>query len=392
MRLLATTLVFCIGLSALPAAYAQDQASPEAKAVANPRLKRMAAGSYHTCALTETNRVKCWGDNTRGQLGDGTQTDRLTAGPVLSLGGGLKSVAAGSDHTCVLTSNGGIKCWGRGIVGALGDGLALDRYTPAFVLGLSSGAIAVTAGGDHTCAITKSGGVKCWGWNATGQLGDGTKTLRLAPVSVKGLSAKVIAISAGGDYTCAVEDTGRVKCWGGNINRQLGDGTTDERLKPVAVVGLRGAAAVSASPISDHTCALTTGGAAICWGKNNSGQLGDGTADERLQPVAVVGLTRGVRAIAAANQFTCALLGSGSVQCWGANLAAATLGNDGLQQIYYTPVFVSNFNGTSISSGMYHSCAHVTSGAAACWGTNADGQLGNGDTLLRKVPARVKRF
>ncbi len=392
MRLLAAALMFCIGFSALPAAHAQDQASQEARAVANPRLKRIAAGAYHTCALTETNRVKCWGDNTRGQLGDGTLMDRLTAGPVLSLGGGLKSVAAGANHTCVLTGAGGIKCWGRGIVGALGDGVALDRPTPAFVRGLSSGAIAVAAGADHTCAVTKPGGVKCWGWNASGQLGDGTKTTRLAPVSVKGLSAKVIALSAGLDYTCAVEDTGRVKCWGGNFYRQLGDGTTEERLKPVAVVGLRGAAAVSASLGSTHTCALTTGGAAFCWGWNNSGQLGDGTAEERFQPVAVVGLARGVRAIAAGNQFTCALLSSGKVQCWGANLAGATLGNDGLQQNYYTPVFVSNFNGTSIASGAYHSCAHATSGGAACWGTNADGQLGNGDMLLRKVPVRVKRF
>jgi alpha-tubulin suppressor-like RCC1 family protein len=392
MRLLAAVLVFGLGLASLPTANAQDRDSVAAKAVANPRLIRMAAGSYHTCALTETGRVKCWGDNTRGQLGDGTQMDRLTAVPVLSLAGGLKSVTAGATHTCVLTSSGGIKCWGRGITGALGDGVGLDRYTPAFVSGLSSGAIAVSAGGDHTCAITKPGGVKCWGWNASGQLGDGTKTLRLAPVSVKGFSGKVIALSAGLNYTCAVEDTGRVRCWGGNINRQLGDGTTEERLIPVAVAGLRGVAAVSASMIATHTCALTTGGAAFCWGSNRAGQLGDGTEEERTEPVPVVGLAGSVRAIATGNEFTCALLSSGKAQCWGANLGAATLGNDGLQENYLTPVFVKYLDGTSIASGVSHSCAHRKSGGAACWGLNLDGQLGNGDTSLRKVPVRVKRF
>jgi alpha-tubulin suppressor-like RCC1 family protein len=147
------------------------------------------------------------------------------------------AIAAGDYHTCALTAAGGVKCWGRNFDGQLGDGTITDRHTPVFVKGLKSGVAAIAAGGFETCAITTAGGAKCWGDNSFGQLGDGTKTERHLPGFVKGLKSGVAAIATGTRHTCAMTDTGRVKCWGNNEFGQLGDGTTTERLTPVKVVG-----------------------------------------------------------------------------------------------------------------------------------------------------------
>src|SRR5207248_319737 len=138
--------------------------------------------------------------------------------------------------TCALTSAGAVKCWGANGVGQLGDGTTTERQTPGTVSGLASGAAALAAGG--TCALARAGAVKCWGANYVGQLGDGTTTDRLIPVAVSGLASGAAALAAGGAHTCALTSAGAVKCWGWNENGQLGDGTTADRLIPVAVSGL----------------------------------------------------------------------------------------------------------------------------------------------------------
>jgi alpha-tubulin suppressor-like RCC1 family protein len=185
------------------------------------------------------------------------------------------------------------------------------------VNGLSSGVLAVTAGGYHTCALTSAGAVKCWGDNYWGALGDGTRENRPVPVNVVGLSSGVTAMTASG-HTCALTSAGGVKCWGRNVSGQLGDGTTENRLVPVDVVGLSGG--VTAITASGHTCALTTSGAVKCWGSNSNGQLGDGTTENRPTPVDVSGLSSGVLAVTAGGYHTCALTSVGGVKCWGDNL------------------------------------------------------------------------
>src|SRR5205823_3213591 len=158
-------------------------------------------GGY-SCALTSAGGIKCWGDNGWGQLGDGTTTERHRPVDVSGLAGGVAAISAGGDHTCALTSAGGVKCWGHNVFGQLGDGTTTDGHAPVDVSGLGGGVAAIAAGGCHTCALTTAGGVKCWGDNTDGELGDGTTTERHAPVDVLGLAGGVAAVSVGALHTC----------------------------------------------------------------------------------------------------------------------------------------------------------------------------------------------
>jgi alpha-tubulin suppressor-like RCC1 family protein len=199
----------------------------------------IAAGGEHTCALTSGGGVKCWGANGAGQLGDGTTTWRSTPVDVVGLGSGVSAIAASGYHTCALASGGGVKCWGRNSYGQLGDGTTTDRNTPVDVVGLANGAAAIAAGYWHTCALmdlTSGGGVKCWGWNTSGQLGDGTTIQRSTPVNVVRLGSGVAAIATGWFHTCTLTTDGGVKCWGWDGYGQLGLGTITYRTTPVDVV------------------------------------------------------------------------------------------------------------------------------------------------------------
>ena len=297
----------------------------------------LALGAHDSCALMRSGGVKCWGWNRSGQVGDGTTTDRLRPVAVVGLRSGVTAIAAGTEHTCAVLSTGGAKCWGENTWGQLGDGTTRSTITPVDVSGLSSGVTAITAGDSHTCALTSTGGAKCWGGNVFGELGDGTFDLRrLTPVDVSGLTIGLSAISAGDFDTCALTSSGAAKCWGSNFWGQLGDGTTTDRSTPVDVVGMSsGLTAISGS---EHTCAVTNAGGARCWGANQFGELGDGTTTQRLTPVDVYGLAAGARAPAAGLDHTCAVMSAGGVKCWGLN-EHGELG-DGTTTDHQTPVDV----------------------------------------------------
>ncbi|MEZ4639494.1 MAG: hypothetical protein R2873_21940 [Caldilineaceae bacterium] len=353
-----------------------------------PENVRLTAGYNHACVVTDSGGVKCWGQNEYGQLGDDTTTTRRTPVDVIGLDSGITSIVAGHSHTCAVTTEGAVKCWGDNFKGELGDGTQTHRSTPVGVLGLDSGVTALAAGYNHTCALTISGGVKCWGFNFKGQLGNGTQADSLTPVDVDGLDSGVAAIAAANSHTCALTDAGGVKCWGQNDHGRLGDGTTTDRPTPVDVRGLV-SGAISLTAGYSHTCATLQNGDVKCWGWNGYGQLGDGTQIERSTPVDVRDLTGG-GAIAAGNTSTCAVSSNGGVKCWGSN-GYGQLG-DSTRVVRYTPVNVSGLDSgfVAVATGNDHACALTSGGGVRCWGRNNYGQLGDGTLHDRLTPADVQ--
>lgn len=351
-------------------------------------IATIAAGGEHTCALTTDGGIKCWGDNATHQLGDGTAIHRSTPVDVMGLGSGAAAIAAGDYHTCALTTGGGVKCWGANESGQLGDGTMTGRRTPVDVVGLESGMAAIATGGYHTCALTTGGGVKCWGWNRYGQVWEGTEEESNTPVDVEGLTDGVMAIAAGRFHTCALTVDSGVKCWGANESGQLGDGTTVDRSTPVDVVGL-GSGVVAITAGGWHTCALTTGGGVKCWGANGAGQLGNGTWTYRPTPEDVIGLGSSETAIVAGWNHTCVLIRDGGVRCWGWN-RSGQLG-DGTMTDRNRPVDVVDLGSgvTAIAAGGEHTCALITDSGAKCWGWNRHGQLGDGTWTDRRTPVDV---
>jgi len=282
-----------------------------------------------------------------GQVGDGTTVNRSTPTQVSGLESGVLAIAAGYGHTCAVTTGGAVKCWGYNVYGQLGDGTTTNRPTPTLVSGLSSGVPPIATGYFHTCAVTAAGGVVCWGYNGSGQLGDGTYENSLTPTPVFGLASGVAAVAAAPYHTCAVTSGGGARCWGYNTQGQLGDGTTAEQRKPTPVSGLA-SGVLSIAADYGHTCAVTTGGGALCWGDNYWGQLGDGTHESRLTPTPVFGLTSGTAAIAAGSYYTCALTTGVGVRCWGNN-ASGQFGT-GARVVGVTPLAVYGFGG-AIAAG-----------------------------------------
>lgn len=345
------------------------------------------AGTYYTCALLDTGGVKCWGTNTSGQLGDGTTVRRLTAVDVDGLTSGVAAIAGGSEHTCAALAAGGVKCWGRNNRGQLGDGTTEMRISPVDVTGLSSGAIGISAGWFHSCAVMGDGTMRCWGRNVDGQLGDGTMEERHTPVEVTGVTGSLVVASCGGYHTCAIHETGSLWCWGRNEQGQLGDGTNTRRILPTPVSGM-GSDVTFVDSGQTFTCAVQAGGLK-CWGGSGSGELGDGTLTARSTPTAVLGLEERAAAVSAGASHACGLLETGGVMCWGDN-AEGKLG-DGRSSVVSLPHEVEDLGGTalSIAAGVTHSCAPVDAGHIACWGNNTFGALGDGTFDMKTGPVQV---
>ena len=334
------------------------------------------ANRQTTCALTVSGSAKCWGDI----IGDDHLIGATIPIPedVPGLGNGISAIAIGGDHACALPNDEEVKCWGSNRYGQLGIGSYDDLEIPLQnVEGLEAGIMAITAGSSHTCALLGTGGVKCWGHNYIGQLGTGSRGIEsldeTTPVDVAGLESGVVAITAGSEHTCALLDTGGVKCWGRNLESQLGDAVFDDiAIAPVDIIGLENdAVAIKAGSL--HTCALLDTGGVKCWGSNDDGQIGTGTVDPHRTgvptPQGVIGLDSGIVEISASGTNNCALTQGGEVECWGNGSG--------------TPSEIVGLESgiTAITSGWFHSCALTSTGGVKCWGQNYVGQLGNGDIV-----------
>jgi alpha-tubulin suppressor-like RCC1 family protein len=328
-----------------------------------------------------------------GQLGTGTTTWSATPTAVtMPTNVTFTAINAGFTHTCALTASGTAYCWGNNIFGQLGDGSTEDSTTPvAVVMPAGVTFVAIVVSTYHTCALTASGNVYCWGINRTNQLGNGTTTDSSVPLIVTmptGITFSSIATS--GYSTCALTASGAAYCWGSNTFGQLGIGSTSNAAVPTAVTMPTGITFVFISVGRYHTCALTASGAAYCWGLNLGGSLGNGTTTNSTVPVAVT-MPSGITfdTISTGWNHTCALTAAGIAYCWGQNSGQV---GDGSTTNRTTPMLVSMPTGmtfTDIMAGATHTCALAGNGLAYCWGTNTNGQLGLCNCITYTRPSQV---
>ncbi len=353
---------------------------------------QIVTGRDFSCALVaisdEGNRgVKCWGDNTMGQLGNGTTTSSSAPVDVVDLPPGLMEIAAGGRHACALLETGGVKCWGSNVNGQLGNGTAVVfSSTPVDVIGLSSGVLAIDSLNQHTCAVM-GGGVRCWGGNGFGQCGDGTTvTPRRSPVDVTGIPERVSSVTAGGYHTCVMGAPASVHCWGDNEYGQVGNGTTETPVLDPALVPFP-VNVFSLSAGGNNTCARIgeVGGEVMCWGRNDSGQCGDDTMDTpKLVPGSVMqfdGLKlEEVKGLETGGAHSCVVIVGGDALCWGYNdEGQCGTGDTVTPQLRAVQVTGPVGNAVQVATSVYrHTCSLTAAGGVRCWGYNGSGQCGNG--------------
>ena len=302
--------------------------------------------------------------------------------------GNVELVAAGARSACALLEGGGVCCWGA--PGLVGDGTRSLRVEPVAVKGLAAGAQSLTAGLSHTCALSSAGQVKCWGENARGQLGLGTTENALEPSVITTLEG-VTAVAAGAGHTCALLSSGEVRCWGVNDQYQLGGGASATALKPVPVEGLTdGIRDIAAG--AGHTCAVTASGEVHCWGGNTHGELGMGVASAApvATPSRVSGLPGPMMMVAAGRFHSCAVSPQGTVWCWGQNEFGALGDDTSLDRPFPVQPLGLPDAVVALTAGAGGTCAVLRNGEAYCWGNNANGQLGDGTRIHRSRPTRVQ--
>ena len=349
-------------------------------AVLGGAVAQVSTGTDHTCVLMTDGHVRCSGGNGWGQLGSGWTAPR-GAGFVEVAGiADAVAISAGYAHTCAVLTDGTVRCWGFNIYGQLGDGTTFPwaQATPVTVTGITD-AVGVSAGLYFTCALLADGTVRCWGLGG-GELGDGTVADRTTPVQVVGIDT-AIAVTASSNSACALLADSSVHCWGNGAFGVLGDGIGTGSLTPVPVSGITTATGVSMSVGGHFGCAVLDEGTIRCWGEDARGQLGDGGSTIADAPVAVVGIDTAVE-VSTGYDFACARLADSTVRCWGSN-DVGELG-DGTAVTSAVPVVATGVTGAaSISANGLHACVTDATGALRCWGNNYSGQLGDGTSTDR---------
>ena len=383
-------------------------------------------GGDMSCALKTDGVVFCWGEGSFGALGDNAATQRDVPVQVHGVAdsgylSGVSAISVGDQHVCALKTDGTVFCWGDNTNGQLGDNTTTQRNVPVQVHGVAdsgylSGVSSISAGHRHTCAVKTDGTVFCWGIAGNGELGNASiVTPQKTPVQVvdvggSGTLTGVSSVSAGYRSTCAVKTDGTAYCWGANTNGKLGDGSTTQRTSPVQVHGvgdvgyLTGVSQIElALGQGGHTCAVKTDGTVFCWGLGSNGQRGDAstvaTASTPVQVLGVggTGVLEGAASVQLGYTFACASMDAGTVYCWGYNLVSQLGDNSNTQRT--SPVQVVGVGASGylasiarVATGYQHTCARTETGAVLCWGAGTSGQRGDATEVTSDTPVAVKNI
>jgi alpha-tubulin suppressor-like RCC1 family protein len=386
--------------------------------VSSVSATQISAGGFQTCALRSDGTVECWGSDSSGQLGNGNPLTNSSTPVIVSGLTNVTQIAAGKYHTCARRNDGTVWCWGENAYGQLGNNSTTDSSTPVEVRGVGgtgylTGVTEIDADGQFTCALINDGTVRCWGHDQAGQLGTGSTNNNaiVTPQTVVGVGGhgtlgNVTHITVGANHACALISGGGVDCWGLNDHGQLGRGNTTDSSTPVQVEGpggtgyLAGVTQISGGRM--HVCVLRSDSTVYCWGRNETGELGDGTTTNRSFPVQAGDITTAT-SVSSGEYHSCARLQDGTAQCWGA--AAFGQVGDGTTANTSTPATVIGPGGFGVLSGVAaisagggdvsettdweHSCALTTDQTVVCWGQNNYGQLGDGTTTMSISPVGV---
>jgi alpha-tubulin suppressor-like RCC1 family protein len=343
----------------------------------------VSAGNQFSCAVTVSGTAYCWGDNSAGQLG-GVTTTALATRPTAVAGGVVfRSISAGAGYACGVTADHAAYCWGDNSSGQLGDGSRANRSAPVRVAGdlafvSVSTVIPVGYVGKHSCGVTEFGAAYCWGDNLYGQLGNGSTANSSVPVAVAG-DLTVNLVSVGSRFSCAATTGNVAHCWG------TGGGAPVDTTRPVVIPGDLAVASISSQ--FEHACAVTSFGVGYCWGSGVFGKLGTGSTNSALTPTAVSGALT-FAAIQAGVHHTCGVTTNGEGYCWGGNGHGALGSGNTIDSPIPIPVS-GQHQFVAMSAGLSHSCGITTTGALYCWGSGSAGELGNGSTTDNNIPRRV---
>jgi alpha-tubulin suppressor-like RCC1 family protein len=340
---------------------------------------KLAAGYFFNCALRVDGTAYCWGENEKGQLGNGGTADSLI--PVrVRTEQKFVEITAGETHACGLRKDGAAYCWGENTYGQFGNGGTTDSSIPVAAAGVRRFST-IKAGEYHTCGISTNGVIYCWGRNISGEVGDNSFVQRLSPVTINS-TLRFTQLTAGNTYTCAIATTGDSYCWGYGNNGQLGNNGNTDTSSPVLVLG--GLKFTRIHAAMDHTCGITSEGKGYCWGANDAGKLGDGTTTRRMAPTEISGGHKFSQIIANI-WHTCGIKLDGSAMCWGENENGQLGDGTTTDKLVPTPVVGGGLFAKLGLSG-YTTCGIRTNGVVQCWGANWFGNVGDGTSTARNTP------
>ena len=352
----------------------------------------VATGGYHTCGIREGNTLWCWGAAAHGQLGTGATADQEQPQQIGKPTAGWASVAAGYEHSCATRNDGSLWCWGLNYYGQIGIGATTNVARPQQVTNpAGTGWASVTAGLFHTCGTASDGSLWCWGFNSGGQLGIGNTTSQDRPQQVTAPAATGWAsVAAGNSHTCATRSDTTLWCWGANNHGQLGIGNITAQDLPQQVTTPAAGGWVTVAGGGGHTCATRTDTTLWCWGFNSGGELGIGnTTDQNLPQQVTIPAATGWTGVVAGGATTCALR-THALRCWGLNAGGDLgIGNTTSQDLPRRVLVPTPTGWSRLALGISHTCAIHTGPTLWCWGDNQHGDLGIGNTTQQDLPQQV---